>query len=108
MAQFEILNGLPATGPMYVPISSNGEPFHHEGFVVRFYPSNAEAWVANFKGGDSRLFEVFDLAKQNKVLVIAGGEAYLMSPERVNAFPGMTSGTCNLRDTSCAASAGHR
>src|SRR5690606_39492556 len=38
--RYEILDGLPTYGPMYVPVSEDGEPFYSEGFVVRFYKSD--------------------------------------------------------------------
>ena len=49
--RYEILDGLPTYGPMYVPVSEDGEPFYSEGFVVRFYKSDGSEWVANFKPG---------------------------------------------------------
>lgn len=47
--RFEILNSLPAYGPLYVPISESGELFFSEGFIVRFLKKDASKWVANFK-----------------------------------------------------------
>ncbi len=82
MKRHEVLDGLPATGPMYIPVSEDGKPFYHEGFVVRFLPDRNEPWVANFRSGLSSYYGTFEFADQPRVLVIAGGLAYLMDPER--------------------------
>lgn len=66
---------------MYIPISEDGSPFYHEGYVVRFFPTNAEPWVANFECGMGSVNMVFDLPEHNKIIVLAGGTAYLMSPD---------------------------
>jgi hypothetical protein len=49
--RYEILDGLPSYGPIYISISQDGIPFYSEGFVVRFYKSDGTNWVANFKPG---------------------------------------------------------
>ena len=49
--RYEILNALPAYGPMYISISDDGEPYYTEGYVVKFKKRNGEEWVANFKPG---------------------------------------------------------
>ena len=79
--QYEILDGLPAYGPMYVPISPSGEPFYSEGFVVRFYKQDGSTWVANFSKGWSNYSKVFGFPKQNIVIVFANGTCYVMTPE---------------------------
>lgn len=66
---------------MYVPITESGAPFYHEGFVVRFFPVNAEPWVGNFHGGIGTVYTVFDFPEHDKMLVIAGGTAYLMTAD---------------------------
>ena len=44
---WDILDGLPTSGPSAVPFSSTGQGEHREGLVVRFsLPS--ETWVGNF------------------------------------------------------------
>lgn len=92
MERFEVLPGLPATGPMYVPVSASGEPFYSEGFVVRFLPARSEPWIANFSMGLTDFSTAIALAGSHHVLVVAGGEAYLMDPERTKpliTFGGM-------------------
>ncbi|UUV21131.1 hypothetical protein [Paenimyroides aestuarii] len=79
--QFEVLKSLPAYGPMYIPINTDGEGFFSEGFVVKFYNKDGTNWIANFKPGWTNYYDVFDYPKFNIVIVIAGGFVYVMSPE---------------------------
>jgi hypothetical protein len=79
--QFEILNGLPPTGPMYVPVTTDGQPFYSEGFVVRFFKSDGSDWVANFQPGFGGHSGVYDLAEPNKFAVFAKGTCYIMTTE---------------------------
>jgi len=93
--RYEILEGLPAYGPMYVPVSESGEQFFYEGFVVRFYKSDGKQWVANFRPGWSQCNLVVDYADSNRVIVIAKGQGYLMKPD--NEIPIDTFGI-NIKD----------
>jgi hypothetical protein len=79
--RFEILDGLPPYGPMYIPISIDEEPFVSEGYVVKFYKSNGEDWVANFKPGWTDYSNIFDFPEHDSTIVIAGGLGYIMTPE---------------------------
>lgn len=75
--RYEILPGLPATGPMYVTIPPDN---YSEGFVVRFYKENGGEWIGNFKLGYEGLNTVIKLG-QSKLLVIANGTCYVVDPE---------------------------
>jgi hypothetical protein len=79
--QFEILNGLPAYGPMYIPISPSGEPFYSEGFVVELYKQDGSTWIANFSKGWTNFSKVFGFPQKNIVVVFANGTCYVMNPE---------------------------
>jgi len=79
--RYEILESLPAYGPMYVSISENNETFYSEGFVVRFYVSENASWVGNFEPGLTGLNAVYEFVHNLYVLVIAGGTCYLMNPD---------------------------
>jgi len=79
--RFEVLDSLPAYGPMYVPVTDNGEPFYSEGFPVRFRKANGTDWVANFSLGWTNFNAVFDFPLRNKTIVFAGGQGYIMSVE---------------------------
>src|SRR6478736_3638893 len=81
--RYEILNSLPSFGPMYVPVTENGELFYSEGFAVQFYKSDGTSWVANFKLGWTEFKAIYELENQNLV-VIAGGACYLMNPDQTN------------------------
>lgn len=80
---YELLDGLPPYGPMYIPVSEHGDPFYSEGVVVRFYRADGTDWVANFEPGWTSLRAVFDFPDTDYVLVIARGRCYLMDPEQV-------------------------
>jgi hypothetical protein len=88
--RFEKLNGLPPYGPMYIPVTINDEPFYSEGFVVKFFKSNDEEWVANFQPGWTNYDKIFDFPEHNVVVVIAGGQGYIMNPDEQK--PKMTFG----------------
>ncbi|HLW08496.1 MAG TPA: hypothetical protein VKY45_13145 [Marinilabiliaceae bacterium] len=73
----KILDSLPVYGEMYIPISESGEPFYSEGFIVEFNNGN-NTWIANFQEGFSDLNFTYEFS-DDRILVIAGGEAYLMN-----------------------------
>jgi len=77
--RYEVLNGLPPYGPMYVPISADDEPFYSEGYVVKFQKSNGDEWVANFRTGWTNYYNVFEFAEYNIVVVFAGGQGYIIN-----------------------------
>jgi translation elongation factor EF-1beta len=79
--KYEILDSLPATGPMYIPVAEGGEKFYQEGFVVRFYKSNGDEWVANFKSGWTDFSYVKELSNHN-IIVIANGMGYVMNRDK--------------------------
>jgi hypothetical protein len=79
--RYEILESLPVYGPMYISITGNDEPYYSQGFAVRFCKSNGSDWVANFKPGWTGFNAVYDLERDNNILVIAGGTCYLMDAE---------------------------
>ena len=79
--RYEILNSLPTYGPMYVPVTDNGQPFYSEGFPVRFYKTDGTEWVANFQPGWTDLKEVIEFENSKNLLVIACGTCYLMNPD---------------------------
>lgn len=79
--RYEILESLPAYGPMYVSVTDDDKPFYSEGFPVRFYRSDGTEWVANFKPGWSKINHIFDFPQHNRTIVVAGGLGYLMRPD---------------------------
>jgi hypothetical protein len=79
--RYEILESLPAYGPMYIPVSENNKAYYSEGFVVRFYTSENTNWVGNFEPGWTGLNAVYEFEHDLYVLIIAGGTCYLMNPD---------------------------
>ena len=77
--KYEILNSLPAYGPMYIPISESGEQFASEGYVVKFFKDDGTEWVANFATGWG-IDKVFEYSKENLIVVFASGIGYVMNP----------------------------
>lgn len=80
--RYEILDGLPPYGPMYVSVSEDGEQFYSEGLVVRIYKSDGSEWVANFRYGWTDCSLVVDYPESNRLVVIAKGQGYIMTPDQ--------------------------
>ena len=78
---YEILNGLPAYGPMYVPIGEGYENPFSEGFVVRFFKSDGTSWVANFAVGWTNTSFIKYFQESGLVIVLSKGQGYIISPE---------------------------
>ncbi len=94
--RFEILNALPAYGPMYVPVTGNEEPLYSEGFPVRFFKTDGTDWVANFQPGWTDLKQILELDETQNLLVIAGGACYLMDPNNTNPVQVFGVGYCDF------------
>ncbi len=82
--RYEILNGLPAYGPMYVSVTENGESFYSEGFPVRFYKTDGTEWIANFRPGWTDLKQVIEFKNTQNLLVLACGTCYIVVPDKVS------------------------
>jgi len=78
--RYEVLDGLPTYGDMAVPIVSDGDIFVSEGYVVKFYKDDGSTWIANFPQGLGTLSFVKEIPNNNSILVVAGGDGYLMNP----------------------------
>lgn len=77
---WEVLDGLPTSGPTAEPFSATGYGTHSEGLVVRFRSSTG-GWVGNFQRGLSSLDQVLSHPDRRHVVVIAGGTAYVVDAE---------------------------
>lgn len=77
---WEIIDGLPAYGPMPIPFSPTEQGSHQEGLVVRFFTATG-SWVGNFQRGSTSLDEVFAHPDGQHVMVVAGGTAYIVDRE---------------------------
>ena len=89
--QYEVLDGLPPYGPMYISVSANKEElFFSEGYVLRIFKSDGTSWVANFRPGWTNYNNAFDFPDKKTIVVVAGGQGYIMSPD--NEQPILTFG----------------
>jgi hypothetical protein len=79
--RFEILPGLPGTGPRPEQFSATGHGTHSEGFVVRFLPEGSASWVGNFQGGFGECNGVFVHPNGAHLIVVAAGQAYIVDPQ---------------------------
>lgn len=79
--QIEPLKGLPGYGPMYVSVSPDPDvPYVSEGYVLRMFNPDGTNWVANFRPGWTNCSVAFDFPDEKLIVVVAGGQGYLMSP----------------------------
>jgi hypothetical protein len=81
MSSFEVLAGLPGTGPIPEQFSATGTGTHSEGFVVKFYRNKGEPWVGNFQRGICAFNGAFLHPNRHDVLIVSGGQGYVIDPE---------------------------
>lgn len=81
MTNFKILLGLPAYGELPKQFSATGTGMHREGFVVQFFSSNNSSWIGNFQRGLTSLDQAIQHPDKSSVIVIAGGECYVVNAE---------------------------
>ena len=79
--KYKVLNGLPPYGPQVKAFSSTGMGTHSEGFVVKFLPDSRNDWVGNFQPGLTNMSKVIDHPNGVNIIVISGGQAYIVNPE---------------------------
>lgn len=79
--RFRVLPGLPAEGLWPVGFSSDGHGLHREGFVVEFFPSEANSWVGNFQPGGSSFNTVVEHPDRRSFVVVSRGQGYLIDPD---------------------------
>src|SRR5262249_4803955 len=96
MQRFEILAGLPPYGAPALAFPSSGAGRHREGLVVRFNPGNVESWVGNFQRGATTYNAVLAHPDGRQVVVIAGGEGYVIDPESRSETTGLIWPTIKL------------
>lgn len=80
-ATFQILAGLPATGPYPEQFSVDGRGMHREGFVLRVTPGGGAPWAGNFQRGLTGFSGAFPHPDGTSLVVIAGGDGYVVDPE---------------------------
>ena len=77
---FTILPGLPPYGPMALPFPQGGTQAFREGLVVQFDTGDGAPWTGNFQRGWDVLDKVLLPPGGGQVIVIAGGQFYLVDP----------------------------
>lgn len=77
---FERLPGLLGDGPLPVQFSATGTGTHREGLVVRFTPYGTR-WIGNFQRGLTEYDVLLPHPDREQVVVIAGGQGYVVNPE---------------------------
>lgn len=76
---FEVLTGFPPYGGEEIT-NINDQPAFSEGYIVKFFRDDGSYWIANFKRGMSSFNGVYEYPK--RLLVFAGGEVYVMDPNK--------------------------
>ena len=79
--QFELLPGLPATGPVPEQFSALGRGTFRKGLVVRFVPEGHSPWVGNFQPGIGRFTGVVEHPNRSDLVVVSGGQAFVVKPQ---------------------------
>ncbi|MGZ3739275.1 MAG: hypothetical protein ACXVB9_07875 [Bdellovibrionota bacterium] len=96
MVNFEILKGLPPEGSLPLSFSRGGGVLHAEGFVVKFFPGESREWVGNFAPGISPFSTAIAHPDQRRVLVIAGGQGYVIDAEKRKLDGVLGGGICEV------------
>jgi hypothetical protein len=81
MTKCEVLSGLPPYGPAALNFSATGQGKHREGCVIRFTSEVGDSWVGNFQPGLEGINCVMQHPDGAHVIVVAGGEAYIVCPK---------------------------
>lgn len=97
--RYDILDGLPTYGPMYIPISEDGIPFYSQGYVVRFYKSDGTSWVANFKTGWTNFSGIYDFPEFKRTIVFTFGQCYIMTDDEQKPLKAFGIGFTNVYKT---------
>ncbi len=79
--KYEILKGLPGTGPIPEMYSSDGLKYFGEGLVICFWDKNGNRWIGNFQKGATSLNYIGLHPNGNDAIVLAGGTGYILDIE---------------------------
>jgi hypothetical protein len=86
--EYEVIFELPANGmPIYVPMSGGG--LGRDGVMVKFNPVRGNRWIGIFAFGDmlpKGECKVFPGPGNNRLTVIAKGDAYIVSPNNPEKY----------------------
>lgn len=79
--RFERLSGLPAIGDRPVEFGVAENLLGREGLVVRFRDHGGEQWIGNFQRGLSQCDALLEHPDGQHVLIVAGGQGYVVDPD---------------------------
>ncbi|MGB1125110.1 MAG: hypothetical protein ACPG4Q_07880 [Phycisphaeraceae bacterium] len=82
LLHFEVQLGLPPYGPEALPFSATGLGTHSEGYVVKVVQSTGTEWTGNFQRGLSGFDAVMEHPNKQQIVVIAGGQAYVVDVDQ--------------------------
>jgi hypothetical protein len=77
-----VIDALPPYGEPARGFSATGLGLHAQGLVVEFWREDGVAWIGNFVCGLTDFDCVESHPNARAVLVIAGGQGYIIDPER--------------------------
>lgn len=93
---FRILPGLPADGPPPKQFTYGDKRTHSEGVVVEFSPPSTASWVGNFQRGIGSYSGAVTHPNAHDVIVVAGGEGYVVDPQTAALKATFGGGICGL------------
>jgi hypothetical protein len=73
--------GLSGTGPSPIHLHAGRPTPWSEGYVVRFEPDHAPAWIGNLQGGWGYANRIIAWDAARAIIVIAKGAAYFVRPD---------------------------
>lgn len=79
--RYEILDGLPSSGPVPRWIPDSWRRRGAEGVVLRFHPQQGPPWVGNFRPGMTHCTVVLPHPNGADLFVVAGGQPYVVNPD---------------------------
>lgn len=85
LPEWRILPGLPPYGPIAKAFPESWGRTGQEGVVVEFRAGVDDTWVANFRGGSSPATSLHRHPDRAYVLVLAGGDAWIVDPKSRDA-----------------------
>jgi len=81
MIECEELPGLPPYGDLAKAFPSSWARTGREGYVVEIRPNKGATWVGNFRPGFSGFSGTYRHPNGCDVLVVSGGQGYVVDPE---------------------------
>ena len=97
MATVEVLPGLPAEPPYAEQFAPVGVSTFREGHVLGFEPKVGEPWCGNFQMAGISYYCAHHALATGEVVVVAGGQGYVIDPESRRLIRTFGAGIMHLR-----------